>query len=173
MKPDQSLAFGGLFFQIGIIMMVFALAIYPHYAGTEVTLSVVPVDPRSFFRGNYARLRLPEHTVAIDFKAGEKLCPLDTVYVPLVKDGDIYRGTTGVLDKPKEGIFLKGRTSVRSCNTYSGRQQVTYGLEAYFAPRAEAEQIDRELRNRNSQYVVDIMVTSGGEAAIKRLRKIT
>jgi uncharacterized membrane-anchored protein len=44
-------------FQVVILLCVYLNAVTPLWSGREIKLATVPVDPRSLFRGNYARLR--------------------------------------------------------------------------------------------------------------------
>lgn len=168
MKTSHISAFGAMLVQFGVVMMVYVSALLPHLHGTEIALEVVPRDPRSVFRGNYARLRLNEHDIKVHTRDNEEVCPYTTVYVPLKKDGVFYRGTEGQLDKPKEGLFLRGLAKPGRCRSASPQVSVEYGLEAYFAPRAEAERIDQEVRR--GRFQLDIMVAPNGQAAIKSLR---
>ena len=44
-------------FQIFVLAGEYTNAVYPLWTGQEIKLKTVPVDPRSLFRVNYARLR--------------------------------------------------------------------------------------------------------------------
>jgi uncharacterized membrane-anchored protein len=50
-------------FQIVVLAGEYLGAVYPLWTGQEIKLKIVPVDPRSLFRGNYARLGYSISTV--------------------------------------------------------------------------------------------------------------
>ena len=49
--------------QIVVLGSEYLGAIYPLWTGEEIKLKTTPVDPRSLFRGNYARLRYGISTI--------------------------------------------------------------------------------------------------------------
>ena len=167
MKKSLLTAFSAIIIQFAVVMMVYGSALVPHLTGTQVTLEVTPRDPRSVFRGNYARLRLNEHSLPVSSERS-RICPYDTVYVPLEKNGKYYRGKGGQLKKPTEGLYLRGRVELKRCVNAGRSVPIQYGLEAYFAPKLEAEAIDRKARFGG--FELDVMVAPGGQAAIKDIR---
>ena len=133
----------------------------PLWTGTEVRVAVTPVDPRSMFRGDYARLRYAFSTLpegALDgvsaLRAGE------VVYVRLegAEDG-LHRFAGASLERPEAGLFLRGR--VRGGGA---PHRVRYGIEAFFAPQEEALRLERELRDGG---VAVLKVSGNGRAAIE------
>ena len=135
-------------------------AAMPLWTGTEIRVRTVPVDPRSMFRGNYAELnyeigQLPNNALSdsTSLRIGE------IVYVSLkLGENGLYRFKDVSLHKPAEGIFLRGRI-VDNQPPY----RVEYGIEAFFAPKTKALQLEKDLRNGG---VAVLMVTGGGRVAL-------
>lgn len=147
--------------QVVILIGILGAASKPLWTGTEVRVATIPVDPRSLFRGNYARLRyefstLPEDALPKD----QRLRSNEPVYIALQASEDgLYQYAGASLQKPDSGVFLRGRLQ----NRY-GQKRVKYGLEAWFAPKAEALRLERELRDG---AIAVLMVDSSGKAALK------
>ncbi len=157
----------GIGLGIAIILQVFLLvgmlakAALPLWTGTEVRVRTIPVDPRSLFRGNYARLNYGFGTLPADVPIDpDKLATGVVVYVNLqIADDGLYGYAGATLERPENGIYLRGRIA----SNYSPHQ-VLYGIEAYFAPKQKALQLEYELR---SSAVAVLMVSSSGQAALK------
>ena len=147
--------------QLFVVLGMVGKAALPMLAGTEIRVKTVPRDPRSMFRGNYARLNyeigsLPKNML----KADRRLRRGETVYVSLKEDGNGLYGIAGAsLDKPNAGIFLRGHIA-RNYPPY----QVNYGIEAFFAPKTKALELERDLRKGG---VAVLMVTESGRVALK------
>lgn len=147
--------------QVFLLVGMLAKAAMPLWTGTEVRVKTIPVDPRSLFRGNYARLNYEFGTLPADVPIDANQLGIGVVvYVQLRAENDgLYRYAGATLEKPHDGIYLRGRIS----SNYSP-YQVLYGIEAFFAPKQKALQLERELR---SSGVAVLMVSSGGQAALK------
>ena len=151
--------------QIVILSGMYVVAALPLWTGKEVALKVMPVDPRSMFRGNYARLRY--EISAIDkkfFTVTEGLRSGEIVYVVLEPDTDgLYRHSAVVLDKPGSGVFVRGRIQ-ESYPNQDSRYSIRYGIEAFFAPKEKAIALEERLR---AGTVAVLMVSDDGRARIK------
>jgi len=153
--------------QLLVLTGMLAKANYPLWFGNEIRVKTVPVDPRSLFRGNYARLnyemsRLPKAL----FDEGLLLRPGVTVYVRLKQgDNQLYQLADASLTPPSDGVFLKGRIS----NSHAP-YRVKYGIEAFFAPKEKALKLERELRKTG---VAVLMVTDGGSVTLKDVLPFT
>ncbi len=136
-------------------------AAMPLWSGTEIRVKTVPVDPRSMFRGNYARLNyeigsVPSGTLLDE----ESLRVGEVIYVTLqVDESGLYSFEDASVERPAQGVFLRGRVK-NSRPPY----RVNYGIEAYFAPKEKALQLEQELRNGG---VAILMVTGSGSVALK------
>ncbi len=153
--------------QFVVLTGMYVNAALPMWTGSEIRVKTIPVDPRSMFRGNYARLsyefsrlqrqRFPENSL---LRNGE------VVYVVLQPDADgVYAMSRVSLEKPRGELFLRGRISSRyNMMRGVGSFQVKYGIEAFFAPKQKALQLEQALRNGG---VAVLMLSSGGKARIK------
>lgn len=155
--------------QLVILIGMQVSAALPLWTGTEVRVSTVPVDPRSLFRGNYARLAyefsrfpagsLDEAFSSQDIRAGER------VYVTLTADAaGIYHPTSVSFTEPAQGLFLSGRVAYR--HRQGDDLAISYGIEALFAPKEEALTLERQLRD---DAVAVLMVSDSGQARIQRV----
>lgn len=149
--------------QVFILVGMVALAAKPLWTGQEIRVATRPIDPRSLFRGNYARLNydfsvLPESAFGENsgWRRGEP------VYVTLQPgENGLYEYASASWQKPDNGVFLKGRLQ----NTY-GSKRVKYGLEAWFAPKEDALRLEDELRDG---AVAVLMIDGSGKAALKEI----
>ena len=131
---------------------------YPLWLGEEVRLKTRPVDPRDLFRGNYARLHYDFDTIepgeSADFRPG------DVVYVPLLRNGDLWDPQPTQASRPESGVFLRGRVTSRPWRSGS---RVTFGIEALFAPKEKALALEKQLRH---PAVAVVRVAPNGRAAL-------
>ncbi len=151
--------------QVGVLMGEYLNSVYPLWTGREIRLKTVPVDPRSLFRGNYTRLNyeisritLPEPEKGPYPRFGE------VVYVKLKQGEDgVYVFDSASLLQPEKGLFIRGRIQTprwARSNTY----QVRYGIEAYFAPKKKALELEKRLRDGG---IAVVMLAADGKAALK------
>lgn len=142
--------------------------------GREVTLDVVPVDPRSLFRGDYVRLGYDFSRVTAansEAKPGAVVAPAGTpVYVTLRRDADGKWKAAAVSetalprgDAPDE-IVLKGR---RETPGWTGPNAIRYGIERFYVPEGEGLQLEKDARDKRLSVIV--AVDKAGNAAIKQL----
>ena len=90
--------------------------------GYGVVLETVPVDPRSLFQGDYARMRYVVSRVALD-GASEADGPLkvgDRVFVALAPDGEVWRAAGLSRDRdavPPDHVAMRGTVTMvqRTC----------------------------------------------------------
>ena len=147
--------------QLLLLVGMVAKAALPLWMGTEIRVRTVPVDPRSMFRGNYARLRYEFETLPGDaLNDAEGLRAGEVVYVTLGQgeDGEFELADVS-LEPPSGGIFLRGRLVGNSPPLH-----VRYGIEAFFAPKERALELESDLRDGGTAI---LMVTDGGRAALR------
>ena len=134
--------------QVLILAGEYVNSIYPIWFGNEVRLKTVPVDPRSLFRGNYARLNYDISTVPLPETDTQVLRQHTIIYVSLKQtDKGYYELADTSLAKPEQGIFIRGRLQRRHW-AWNGRDQtIKYGIEAFFAPKERALKLEADLRN--------------------------
>ena len=94
--------------QFFVLTGMVGLAALPLWTGTEVKIKTIPIDPRSLFRGNYARLGYEISQVEIN--TDKTLRNGEIAYVRLTKNEDaLYELLEAQLTKPETGIYLRGR----------------------------------------------------------------
>ena len=158
-----------LFLIIGIfwVIIIFGFIAFKEFTlqtGEEVILKTRPVDPRDLFRGDYVILNYEISTLDASSlqKDVTEFKPEDKVYILLSKV-DNYSIASGVyLNKPKEGLILKGTIK----NVQGSRLNIEYGIESYFVPEGKGREIERQ-RGRNLD--VKVAVDKLGNAVIKDL----
>lgn len=150
--------------QVIVLAGMVAGAAVPLWTGTEVRVATLPVDPRSLFRGNYARLDYAFSTLPEDALDGERrLRQGEVVYVRLEAGEDgLHRFAGASLERPAGGVFLRGRL----VGEYPPHH-VRYGIEAFFAPKEKALRLEEELRDGGGVAV--LKVSAKGRAAIEEV----
>jgi len=142
-------------------------AMYPLWTGEPIQLKTVPYDPRSLFRGNYARLRYEISDIPVaDLGARGRIRGGEVVYVRLTPaENGVYEYAGASLTRPESGVFLRGRTDHARRWRWddSERLHVRYGIEAYFAPKQKALELEDRLRQGG---IAEIMVAGNGKATL-------
>lgn len=141
--------------------------------GQEVVLPIVPVDPRSLFRGDYVILSYQATRVPGGLIEG-RLAMGEPVYITLKKEADgnyapiaasrSHPGTAG----PDEVILL-GRVQHDARNNRLGTGDifVRYGIESYFVPEGKGLELEKLAQDQKLSVVV--AVDRHGNSAIKGL----
>jgi uncharacterized membrane-anchored protein len=151
--------------QVAVLTGMVVKAAMPLWTGQEIEVRTVPVDPRSLFRGNYARLGYHFDTVSKADLSGPMRAG-EVVYVTLQRGDDgLYTYASASTVEPEAGVYLRGRIT----RNY-GNYRVRYGIEALFAPKDKALDLERRLRRRGAIAV--LMVGAGGRAALKEVRSL-
>ena len=155
---------GAIVLQLLVLAGVLLGAVYPRWFGQEVQLVVEPVDPRSLFRGNYAQLRY----VIGEVDVTETQRPLrygERVYVSLEPAADGSMRARGLaLQRPGDGLFIRGRVASRAGLAGGGSVQVRYGIEAYFLPQDKALALEKALRQ--GPALATVRIAPDGKAAL-------
>ena len=127
--------------------------------GTQVVLQTEPVDPRSLFMGDYARLAYPIGRLRLDGETalgGDKdFARHDTVWVALEADPAGAKAVSvhhrrsaiapGLLALKGEVQYVSDNEWDRTTNRSVKQRtlQVRYGIEQYFVPEGAGRQIER------------------------------
>ncbi|MFS1523462.1 GDYXXLXY domain-containing protein [Microbulbifer sp. 2304DJ12-6] len=153
--------------QFLILIGLYVQAQIPLWLGEPIRVKTVPVDPRSLFRGNYARLSYDFSSIDQSaFKEDQPLRQGEVVYVSLKKHPPgLYVFSSVSLEKPQKGIFLRGRVMGNRWRNNAG-YRIKYGIEAYFAPREKALELEDALRDGG---VAELMVTPSGRAGLRKV----
>lgn len=172
--------------QLCVLLGMYLKAQYPLWVGTPIKVAVEPIDPRSLFRGNYAILNYTISQAKLNselLEEGAEHNPLiheqAVVYTRLKanKDG-LYEPIDVVLEKPNDGVFIRGRIKSRYISD-DGLVRIEYGVEAYFAPKERALEIEHSARwraNADSDKppaVVTLKIAPSGHATIESLTIIS
>ncbi len=156
-----------ILFQTGVLVMVYLSAQYPLWTGQTILLKTTPRDPRSLFRGNYAFLTYEIANIpAEDINKIRSPRRNEIVYIrltPLPDKSGIYQYNGVDFNKPKTGLFIRGRLQNTDPVT-SGFYLVSYGIEAYFAPKAKALALEKQLAQ---SALARIRVAPSGKAALE------
>ena len=152
--------------QFAVLTGMYLLAALPLWTGSEIKIRTIPIDPRSMFRGNYARLRygiseldtqhFPDHE---DLRNGE------IVYVMLEPDeNNLYKFSAVLLEQPGSGLYLRGRIQNGYLEEDVSYFRINYGVEAFFAPKSKALALEKDLGNGG---IAVLMVSGSGKARLK------
>lgn len=143
--------------------------------GREIVLDVIPVDPRSLFRGDYvilgydiSRFKLPPGAAA-----PVKNAPF---YVTLRKSGETWQPVAGATAPPSglgpDEVAIRGRVQYVSPPPDDRPQEpsvvaLDYGIESFFVPEGTGRELERMVGEKRLSAL--IAVGDDGEAAIKGL----
>lgn len=156
--------------QLLVLVGQYVNAAMPLWSGTEVQVRSVPVDPRSWLRGNYVLLEYDFSTINTrEFSAPASLRIGEVVYVQLKPstESGFYEYSAATIERPEHGVFLRGRiTQEYGCDEMSC-YHIKYGIEAFFLPKDDAMSLEDELVDGG---VVVFMVTKSGKAALKSVQ---
>jgi uncharacterized membrane-anchored protein len=139
--------------------------------GREITLPIVPVDPRDLFKGEYVRLSYPVSVVPISQLEGPRPRENSAFYVVLEKKPDGTWQTVGMSrDMPTETspdrIVLKARAPYWPTRDIPAeRVGVRYGIESYYVPEGQGRKLEDLAREKKLAALV--AVDTRGNAAIK------
>jgi len=156
------------------ILILFSLLAYNQYrliVGEKILLKLTPPpDPLALFQGHYLALNYEISELnANEYIGPSNLEPGETVYVLLYKKGGYYRAFGVSREKPKEGIFIKGKV----ISNYRGDLEIRYGIENYFIPEKKANEIEREfrklIREKSENLFVQVSLDREGNALITKL----
>ena len=143
-------------------------------SGREITLPIVPVDPRDLFRGEYVRLGYAVGRVPARLLEGPRPRQNAAFYVVLEKRPDgawvaikMSRGLPR--ETSPDRIVLKARSAFRwaSFTSADAVHQVRYGIESYFVPEGQGKRLEALAREKRMAAL--IAVDARGNAAIKGL----
>ncbi|MEE2902715.1 MAG: GDYXXLXY domain-containing protein [Myxococcota bacterium] len=151
-------------FQLLVLSGEYLTSVAPLWFGEPAILKIRPVDPRSLFRGNYVALNYDLEEVGNEESISE-LKPLkiqDILYVSLKKKDGYHQAGSLSKTEPNRGLFIRGR--VQAVGPSSIR--LKYGIEAYFAPKERAREIEKRIRkSRSANRVPTSSAATGSEAA--------
>ncbi|WP_395174602.1 GDYXXLXY domain-containing protein [Roseibium alexandrii] len=133
-------------------------------SGKEVTLALVPVDPRDLLRGDYVIINLAIARVSIDLPGANEVKEGDRVYVRLAPGTDGVMRAASVDKAPDASGTAAMAGTVRSVGGSDIR--IDYGIDAFFLPEGDGliiEDLDTERVN------LVVAVTEDGRSLPLRL----
>ncbi len=145
--------------------------------GREITVDVVPVDPRDIFRGDYVILGYPFSAATgsggSDVPMPEGAHRNSAAYVTLAPgESGNWKSTKIELNYPAAvdpaNVVLKGRVDTAwpgPDGKLAGR--IRYGIESYFVPEGTGIELEKLVRDKKIRAV--LAIASDGTAAIKAL----
>ncbi|HCH32706.1 MAG TPA: hypothetical protein DE045_07185 [Oceanospirillaceae bacterium] len=155
-------------FQLCVLVGMYINAQLPLWFGSEISLATKPVDPRSLFRGNYALLsyHINQQAVPQAWQDGQPIAKGRVVYISLepAAETGLWVGTGIYKEAPTSGLFIRGRTGKNWHRQGAPMIDVTYGIEAYFAPKDKAMALEEQL---NHPHKAVIMLYTDGRARLK------
>lgn len=168
--------------QVVIIGAMLLKAMLPLLTGREIELRVTVRDPREIFRGNYVALnygfnRINLDSIRNDIPPGAAFHYGDALFIELKESGQFYEAGGVWMSPPRGNMpFLKTIVEYPFYN-HEGQDRFLHlqaGIESYFTDPQTAKEIEEKLRDQVSgeetlPVSVTVMVTSTGEARIKRI----
>lgn len=118
-------------------------------AGEEYLVRVGLLDPIDPFRGAYVALGYPDLDLTGSHDGGNR-----TVYVPLLRDGDLWVGGTPVTQRP-DGPALR---------CVDKGWQLSCGIESYFLSQSQARSVEDAVRAGTA--LARLRVDSAGHAVV-------
>jgi len=127
--------------------------------GTPVLLEIVPIDPRSLFRGDYVDLSYAIGRLDLDALGGDDgFEEGDTIYV-LLRDGEPYWEPVSAHRErppaPAGEVAIEGEV-VMVRQDQNPRTFVRYGIETYFIPEGEGRELERPGRDKTVSILAAI-----------------
>ena len=139
--------------------------------GAEVVIEVVPVDPRSLFRGDFVRLRYKIGQLRYEQVAGHKdFSRKETVHVALRNEGAYWRAVGVYRDTPPPNpgdVIIRGKVVCAATSCLGGDLVLNYGIDRLFVPEGEGHAI--EDAQRAGKVAAIIRIGSNGTAMIRGL----
>jgi uncharacterized membrane-anchored protein len=142
--------------------------------GKEVVLPIVPVDPRSLFRGDYVRIDFPVTMVSSElFPKDAKPIKSEVVFVTLQRDGETWKPVAVSDKKPavkSDQTVMQGRLAHHwwpGSGQTPQQIRINYGIERYYVQ--EGKGLELENAARDKKLAVVVAVDSKGRSAIKGL----
>lgn len=162
---------------IAVLMSLFLIGMVVTHAsaragGTEVRLSMEPVDPRDLLLGHYVVLQTPLHRLSLSEIGGDTehgWRPGERIWVALAESEGVYNPVSIHRRRP-DGLSLQGRVFASGSGGLvrpGAMMSVRYNLERYFASPEDALALE-ELRNESRLRLI-VSVGSDGSAIIRGL----
>jgi uncharacterized membrane-anchored protein len=169
-----------LLLQLALILSVPAQAVYTYVTGKTVILQTIPIDPYDFLRGYYQTLNYTISDVDTlrtlpgwEEVTGEKdrISAKQIVYVTLEKPKTESESEIPLAWKPIQISLEQPENLAENQIAIRGESQgwnIKYGVERYYMPEHQREQINQEInetqREQPEAFVVEVKVDENGKA---------
>jgi len=140
--------------QFALVPFAVAGPLSARLTGEEYLLEVAPVDPIDPFRGAYVALTYPGLPNDRD-RAERRDDSSDTVYVPLVRSGEVWVGLPALTRQPGSGPFLR-------CTDDQWRLRC--GIDSFFVAEDRAYEMEQAVQDGDA--VATVVIDSRGNAAL-------
>jgi uncharacterized membrane-anchored protein len=140
--------------QLALVAVAVAPRLSARLTGDEYLFRVQPVDPIDPFRGAYVDLGYPDLRLEQDVEL-DRVDGKGTLYVTLVKDGDVWVASGYSRTRPGASPYL-------TCDDRDWR--IRCGIESLFLPQDEAAEMQAGLAAGDAVAVVK--VDDRGNAAL-------
>jgi uncharacterized membrane-anchored protein len=144
--------------QLALVAVAVAGPLSARLVGDEYLLEVAPVDPIDPFRGAYVALGYP----GLNGGGAGGMPPQEPapgergeVFVPLVREGDLWRGGSPTRTRPEDGPYLR-------CDDTDWQRRC--GIESWFLPQDKAIALERAVSSGSA--VARVRVDGRGNAAL-------
>lgn len=157
--------------QLLVLLGMIAQRVYLLRTGQRVILRCAPVDPRSFFSGDYVRLNY-----AISSVSSEDLVRLNifaesfqqhqTVFLALERRDKDRHYSAAAISADQARLKKRHPLMIRATvvNPWSGLQ-LRFGVEDYFVPQHQGPALERQME----RVSVEVALNARGASAIRRL----
>ncbi len=140
--------------------------------GKEIVLPVIPVDPRSLFRGDYVRLGYAISMVPPPADAPKSMPRRTILHVTIAKNETGAWIALASSTQPPRVLkpgqhVLRGRTAQSWNKRRRGKIRMRYGIESFFVQEGHGKALEKQARD--GQIAAVISVNGVGKAAIKGL----
>lgn len=145
------------------IVILLGMTVTPLYTlltGEEIILRTIPVDPTDLFRGDYVTLRYEAEEIPRGLVEQEVISKLNSgqydleVYVPLEFKQGVHVPTKVSLQKPNNGLYLKGKLAYIG-PAWTGESEteevahISYSLDKYFVEDNTGLELEEASRDGN------------------------
>ena len=145
--------------QLALVALVVAPRLAARLGGEEYRLRVAAYDPVDPFRGAYVALAYPDLRPRGDARGGRRELPdHGDVYVPLLRDGTVWRGGAWSRTRPRDAPYL-------TCTSDGWR--LPCGIESWFTGQDRARVVGARLARAGGTATV--RVDGRGHAALVAL----
>ncbi|MEP3046501.1 MAG: GDYXXLXY domain-containing protein [Roseibium sp.] len=132
--------------QLALIAIPLVDQLQVQISGEEVTLELVPIDPRDLLRGDYVIINLAIGQLSADLPGAEGVSSGDTVYVGLQLNSDgVAQPVRIASERSKTGpVSIAGTVMSATAEQVN----VDYGIDAFFLPEGEGRIVERLDRDK-------------------------